>query len=46
MVDEKNNLDIKKLQNQIEFEDVNFVYEKSFIVLEILRKCQNQDIML
>ena len=39
MVDEKNNLDIKKLQkSNPEFEDVNFVYEKSFIVSRDIEK--------
>ena len=39
MVDEKNNLDIKKLQkSNPEFEDVNFIYEKSFIVSRDIEK--------
>ena len=39
MVDEKNNLDIKKLQkSNPEFEDVNFVYENSFIVSRDIEK--------
>ena len=39
MVDEKNNLDIKKLQkSNPEFEDVNFVYEKSFTVSRDIEK--------
>ena len=39
MVDEKNNLDIKKLQkSNPEFEDVNFIYEKSFKVSRDIEK--------
>ena len=39
MVDEKNNLDIKKLQkSNPEFEDVNFIYEKSFTVSRDIEK--------
>ena len=39
MVDEKNNLDIKKLQkSNPEFKDVNFVYEKSFTVSRDIEK--------
>ena len=39
MVDEKNNLDIKKLQkSNTEFEDVNFIYEKSFKVSRDIEK--------
>ena len=39
MVDEKNNLDIKKLKkSNPEFKDVNFVYEESFIVSRDIEK--------
>ena len=39
MVDEKNNLDIKKLKkSNTEFKDVNFVYEESFIVSRDIEK--------
>ena len=38
MVDEKKNLDIKTAKSNPEFEDVNFVYEKSLVVSRDIEK--------